>query len=365
MFLLITNKLGQVMKKADNDIVVTTGDGTFFSEIRTLIEQSRKQVAVVVNSTMTMLYWQIGKRINDEILLNKRAEYGKQIVETLSRKLTQEYGKGWSKRQLHHCLRFAEIFSQEQIVNAVRAQLSWTHLRQIIGIDDQLKRDFYIEMCRLEKWSTRILQERIQSMLYERTAISKKPQETIRQELQQLKESDMLTPDKVFRDPYFLDFLDLKDTYCEKDLESAIIAELQRFIIELGNDFAFLARQKRITVDDRDYYIDLLFYHRRLRSLVAIDLKIGEFDAAYKGEMELYLGYLEKYESCEGENPPVGLILCAGKNPEHIELLQLHKSNIKVADYFTILPSRELLADRLQKAIAIARNNLARMDIED
>jgi predicted nuclease of restriction endonuclease-like (RecB) superfamily len=167
-----------------------------------------------------------------------------------------------------------------------------------------------------------------------------------------------ITPDLVFRDPYFLDFLDLKDSYSEKDLESAIVAELQRFLAELGADFAFLARQKRISIDNRDYYIDLLFYHRRLRSLVAIDLKIGEFDAAYKGEMELYLTWLEKHESVEDENPPIGLILCAGKNPEHVELLQLHRSNIKVADYFTILPPKEVLLDKLHKAIAIARNRL-------
>lgn len=213
-------------------------------------------------------------------------------------------------------------------------------------------------MCKIENWSTRTLQERINSMLYERTAISKKPEKTIKNELQQLNETNQLSPDLVFRDPYFLNFLGLKDTYSEKDLETAIVAELQRFISELGNDFAFLARQKRLMIDNRDYYIDLLFYHRRLKCLIAIDLKIGEFDAAHKGEMELYLAYLEKYEVVEGENSPIGLILCTGKNPEHIELLQLHKSNIKVADYFTILPSKEILLDRLHKAIEIAQNQI-------
>lgn len=213
--------------------------------------------------------------------------------------------------------------------------------------------------CKLESWSTRTLSERINSMLYERTAISKKPEETIKRELQQLGDSGQITPDLVFRDPYFLDFLNLKDSYSEKDLESAIVAELQRFIIELGSDFAFMARQKRIPIDNRDYYLDLLFYHRRLKAMVAIDLKLGEFDAAYKGQMELYLAWLEKHESVEGENPPIGLIPCAGKNPEHVELLQLHKSNIKVADYFTILPSKEVLMDKYHKAIAIARNSLA------
>jgi len=265
---------------------------------------------------------------------------------------------------LRHCLRFAEIFPDEAIVSALRRQLSWTHIRTLMYIDDELKRSFYIEICKREKWSTRALHERINSMLYERTAISKKPEETIKKELRQLGNAGRITPDLVFRDPYFLDFLSLKDTYSEKDLESAIVAELQRFIIELGNDFAFLARQKRITIDKRDYYIDLLFYHRRLKSLVAIDLKIGEFDAAYKGEMELYLAWLEKYESVEDENPPIGLILCAGKNPEHVELMQLHKSNIKVADYFTVLPPKEVLLDKLHKAIAIARNSLTSLEEE-
>jgi len=328
-------------------------------EIKTLIEESRRQVAVTVNAAMTTLYWQIGRRINQEVLKEQRAEYGRQIVVSLARQLETEYGKGWSEKQLRHCLRFAETFPDEEIVSALRRQLSWTHIKTLIYIDDELKRSFYIEMCKLEKWGTRILQERVNSLLYERTAISKKPEETIKNELDQLGQNGQVTPDLVFRDPYFLDFLDLKDTYSEKDLESAIVAELQRFIIELGSDFAFLARQKRITIDNRDYYLDLLFYHRRLKAPVAIELKLGEFDASYKGQMELYLAWLEKYESVEGENPPIGLILCAGKNPEHVELLQLHRSNIKVADYFTILPPKAVLLDKLHKAIAIAQNRLS------
>lgn len=309
-----------------------------------------------------MLYWQIGTRINEEVIQDKRAEYGKLIVATLARQLEAEFGRGWSEKQLRHCLRFAETFPDERIVSALWRQLSWSHIKSVIYIDDPLKRAFYIEMCQLEKWSTRTFHERINSMLYERTVISQKPEETIRNDLQQLAESSQITPDLVFRDPYLLDFLGLRDSYSEKDLELAIVAELQRFIIELGSDFAFLTRQKRITIDNREYYLDLLFYHRRLKSLVAIDLKIGEFDAAHKGEMELYLAWLEKYEAVEGENPPIGLILCAGKNPEHVELLQLHKSNIKVADYFTVLPSREVLLDKLHKAIRIARSNLDSRD---
>jgi len=211
-------------------------------------------------------------------------------------------------------------------------------------------------MCTLEKWSVRTFQERINSMLFERTAISKKPELTIQNDLDKLKNEKLLNADLVFRDPYFLDFLGLKDVYSEKDLEANILLELQRFIIELGSDFAFMARQKRITIDTDDYYIDLLFYHRRLKCLVAIDLKLGKFEAGFKGQMELYLRWLEKHETIEGENKPIGMILCASKNEEHIELLQLDKSNIKVAEYLTKLPDMKLLEQQLHRAIEIARN---------
>ena len=201
-------------------------------------------------------------------------------------------------------------------------------------------------------------------MLFERTAISKKPDEVIAREMELLKDEKKLSPDLVFRDPYFLDYCGLTDVYSEKDLESAIIAELTRFIIELGSDFAFLARQKRITIDNRDYYLDLVFYHRRLRCLVAIDLKLGEFEAAFKGQMELYLRWLEKYEMAEGENLPIGLILCSGKNEEHIELLQLDKSNIRVAEYLTKLPDMKLLEAKLKQSIERARYRLEQLESE-
>jgi len=322
-----------------------------FSDIRQLIEETRKSVAVAVNAGLTMLYWQVGKRINDEVLQNERAEYGKQVVKVLSAQLSEEYGKGWSDRLLIQCMRFATVFPEKEIVYALSIQLTWTHLRTVIYIEDVLKRDFYIEMTKLEKWSSRQLTERINSLLYERTAISKKPAETISKELKQLKDGETPSMDFVFRDPYILDFLGLKDTYSEKDLEAGILSELQQFIIELGTDFAFLSRQKRITIDNRDYYIDLLFYHRRLKRLVAIDLKLGEFEAAFKGQMELYLRYLAKHDMVEGENTPIGLILCTGKNSEHIELMELDRSNIRVSEYMTELPPKKLLEEKLHRIL--------------
>jgi len=330
-------------------------ESKLFFDIGKYIEESKMRVAISVNSELVLLYWKIGNRIKKEILKDKRAEYGRKIIISLSEKLIDKFGRNWSEKQIRHCLRCAETFSKNRILSAVRRQLSWTHIKTIMYIDDEVKRDFYLEMSVIEKWSTRLLQNRINTMLFERTAISKKPEKTIKTELKKLKSENKISSDLVFRDPYILDFLGLKDTYSEKDLESSIISELQNFIIEMGNDFAFLARQKRITIDNRDYKIDLLFYHRRLKCLIAIDLKLGEFEAGYKGQMELYLNYLKKYETVEDENSPVGLILCTGKNSEHIELLQLNKSNIKVADYFTVLPPKKLLLEKLHKAIEIAK----------
>jgi predicted nuclease of restriction endonuclease-like (RecB) superfamily len=327
-------------------------------DLREMIEQSRQEVARSVNSALIGLYWSIGQRIRQDILKEERAEYGKQIVQTMSAQLTEEYGKGFTRSNLFYMIRFAEVFPDQQIVHALSGQLSWTHLRQIIYLDDSLGREFYAEMCRMEKWSTRTLQKKISGMLYERTALSKKPEKLIRQELTELREENKLTPDLVFRDPYFLDFLGLKDSYGEKDLETAILRELESFILELGVGFSFVARQKRITVDNEDYYLDLLFYHRKLRRLVAVELKLGKFKAADKGQMELYLRWLEKYEQEPSEESPIGLILCADKTEEHVELLQLDKSGIRVAAYMTELPPQDLLRKKLHAAMKTARARL-------
>lgn len=233
--------------------------------------------------------------------------------------------------------------------------MSWTHLRQIIYLEDPLQREFYTQMCRIERWSTRLLQEKIQGMLYERTAISRKPGAQVRKGLEAVRDQDRVSPDLIFRDPYLLDFLGLKDVYSEKDLEAAILRDLEHFLLELGSDFSFIARQKRITVDNEDYYLDLLFFHRRLRRLLAVDLKLGRFRAADKGQMELYLRWLEKHERQPGEESPLGLILCAGKSDEHVELLQLERSGIRVAEYLTELPSRQVLERRLHEALQAAR----------
>jgi predicted nuclease of restriction endonuclease-like (RecB) superfamily len=274
-----------------------------FQDLRSLIIEARQDVARQVNSALVLLYWRLGKRIRQDILKESRAEYGEEIVPTLSAQLVPEFGEGFSKRNLFRMIRFAEVFPTEQIVSTLSTQLGWSHFVEIVPLKDELQRDFYAEMCRIERWSVRTLRRKISGMLFERTALSRKPVELAKQELIKLREEDKLTPDLVFRDPYFLDFLGLKDTYSEKDLETAILRELESFILELGAGFSFVARQKRMTVADEDYYLDLLFYHRKLRRLVAIDLKLGKFQAADKGQMELYLRWPSPSQAFAEEAP--------------------------------------------------------------
>lgn len=327
-------------------------------ELRQLIRAAHHTVAVAVNSALATLYWQIGTRIRMEILGRNRAEYGQQIVATLGRQLAQEFGRGFEEKNLRRMVQFAEVFPDERIVATLRRQLGWAHFKLLIPLKDPLQRDFYAEMCRIEGWSTRMLQRKIDGMLYERTALSRKPAKVIAQELKALRAEDKLTPNLVFKDPYVLDFLGLHDTYSEKDLEAALLREIERFLLELGAGFAFVERQKRIVVDGEDFYMDLLFYHRRLRRVVLVELKLGVFKAADFGQTQLYLRWLDRFERQAGEAPPIGLILCADKSKERIELLELEQSGIRVAQYLTELPPRKVLQQRLHQAVAHARAKL-------
>ncbi len=327
-------------------------------DIKSLIEESRRNLTVTVNKTMTLLYWQIGKRINDEVLQGKRADYGMQIVASLSRQLTEKFGKGFNRQSLNRMCLFNRHFPDFTICSTLSSKLSWSHFVELLPLKDQLQREFYAEMCRMERWSVRTLRDRINSMLYERTALSKKPDELIEQELENFRGEKDLTPNLVLKDPYILDFLDLKDRYLEKDLEDAILREMEQFLLEMGVGFSFIARQKRLQIDSDDFYIDLLLFNRKLKRLVAIDLKLGSFKAEYKGQMELYLRWLDRHEKQEGEDSPLGIILCAGKKEEQIELLELDQSGIHVAEYLTVLPDKEMLQQKLQEAIAKSRLRL-------
>jgi predicted nuclease of restriction endonuclease-like (RecB) superfamily len=327
-------------------------------ELQQLIRVTREQTAQAVNAALVIVYWKIGHRIHTEILGNQRAGYGDEILPTLSAKLVPEFGQGFSTRNLARMVRFSEVFPNQQIVSTLSAKLGWSHFVEIVPLKDPLQREFYAEMCRIERWSVRTLRAKIGGMLFERTALSRKPKELTRLERAAVKEEDRLTADLVFRDPYILDFLGLKETYSEADLENAILREIERVLLEFGEGFCFVARQKRITVGADDFYLDLLFYHRHLRRLIAVELKLGEWKPSDKGQMELYLRWLEKHDVQPGEDAPLGLILCASKDDEQVEHLQLDRSGIRVATYLTELPARALLEKRLHDAVRLAESRL-------
>ena len=328
------------------------------NDLRQIIDTARRHVAITANQELTMMYWHIGDRINREVLGNERAEYGKQIVSTVATQLTELYGKDFSPRNLHRMVQFSQLFPNEEIVSTLSTKLFWSHFMEVLPIKNDLAREFYITMSANERWSIKQLRKEIDGMLFERTAIATKPEELIKQELANLRETDTMSPDLVFKSPYFLEFTGLKGMYSEKSLEDSLVAHLEQFIMELGYGFTFVERQKRMIIDGEDFYLDLLFYHRKLRRLIAIDLKLGSFKAQYKGQMELYLRWLEKNEMQPGEESPLGLLLCTEGSSEQIELLQLDKTGIRVAQYLTELPSKEVLQRQLQKSIEAVKENM-------
>ena len=325
-----------------------------YSDLVQLIEQSRAHVAKEFNLTLVLLNWSIGNRINLDIITDGRGEYGKQVIDTISSSLKVQYGEGYSPSNISRMTKFAKLYPDKQIVATLSQQLSWSHIIEIIPIDNENKRNFYIQMNITEKWGVRMLRSKVKGMLYERSAISKKPEKLIASELKKASK-DELTADIVFQDPYFLTFTGLKDSYSENDLENAILDNLTLFIQELGTDFCFVARQKRMATKNKDRYLDLLFFHRGMKRLIAVELKLGTFEPEHKGQMEWYLRWLEKNECKPGENKPLGIILCADKDQEDIEYLELNNSGIHVAQYLTELPPQPILEAKLHKAIKTAR----------
>ncbi len=322
-------------------------ESMLFADLAQIIEQGKSQLVKQVNSTITMVYWQVGYKINTHILGNERAKYGKEVVATLSSQLAEKYGKSFELRNVRRMMQFAEQFPDLPIVSPLVTQLSWTHFIVLTAVKSNEARIYYAKKAIEETWGKRELQYQIERKAYER------------QEIATLQIADEFSEIKdTFKDPYFLDFLGLKDGYLENDLESAILKELETFILELGKGFSFVERQKRMILDGKDFYLDLLFYHRKLKRLVAIELKLGEFKPAYKGQMELYLKWLAKYEKQEGENNPIGLILCAGKSNEQIELLEMHKDGIMVAEYWTELPQKKELEAKLHSLLLEVKQRL-------
>jgi predicted nuclease of restriction endonuclease-like (RecB) superfamily len=329
-------------------------------DIRKLIEQARSRVARATNVTLTVTYWMIGERIRREVLQEQRAEYGSEIIDKLAAKLIVEFGRGFNRTNLFNMVRFAEVFPNHKIVHSLSGQLTWTHLRILIYLKKPLQREFYAAMCADQRWSVRELQRQINGMLYERVALSKKPDAVIDKCIKSLRETGEMTPEMVFLDHVNLSALGLRDDLSsERDLENAMLQEIEIVLRELGTSFAFIKRQYRFRLDNDTFTIDLLFYNRRLRALVAVDLKLGKFEPAHFGQMELYLRWLEKHEMLSGESRPYGLVLCAGRSQERVELLRLGEHGIHVAEYMTELPPQDLLKAQLHEAIERARERVA------
>jgi predicted nuclease of restriction endonuclease-like (RecB) superfamily len=349
------------------DIIASSKDRSYqqlFVDIVEIIQSGKSRVAFEVNSTVIILFWSIGKRINDEILRDDRGKYGEEIIKNIAKELSDKFGKGYSRPALFRMVRFAKIYPDKAIVSTLSRQLSWSHMMLICQIEQELKRDFYFQMASAEGWSVRATKDKINSMLFERTAISKKPEEVIRFELNKLQKTEQMTPEFVFRDPYFLDFIDLGSKYSEKSLESAILDNITEFLHEIGNDFCFVARQKRMPIKNKDRYLDLLFFHRGMRRLVAVELKLGKFEPEHKGQMEWYLRWLDKHERKTGEDKPIGIILCSDKDQEDVEYLELDQVGIHVTQYLTQLPPKALLEERLHKAIRIAKHEYESKNLE-
>lgn len=336
------------MENSSSFIPGATNTPSLFADLVTLIEAGKKQATQAVNSALALTYWQIGKRINDEVLGKQRAEYGKQVIGTLAQDLVLHYGKSFGAKNLRRMMQFAEQFPDLEIVVPLVRQLSWSHFLALIPLKKEAARTFYLHEACKAAWSRRELRHQIERKAFERAEMADSKLG--------LTESHELKGH--FKDPYFFDFLGLKEGYLENDLESALIKELELFILELGNGFAFVERQKRMIIDGDDFYLDLLFFHRKLKRLVAVELKIGRFKAGYKGQMELYLNWLNRHEKQPNEEAPIGLILCADAGTEQVELLNLQKDNIMVAEYWTDLPPKKLLEQKLHDALIDVRERI-------
>jgi predicted nuclease of restriction endonuclease-like (RecB) superfamily len=334
---------------------ISKSSNLLFDSIVALVEKARSKAAIFLNAESTLLYWSIGSFIQTELKQKGEIIYGKQILVTLSQQLTLRFGKGFSYSALTRMVKVAECFKEENIAT-LSQHLSWSHLIELAGIENDAKKMFYAQLAINHKWNIRVLRNEIDAMLFERTSIAAMPERVIAESLRTLEYKNEFSPELVFKNTYLLDFLNLPTKYSERELENALISNIEQFILELGTGFAFLERQKRISIDTIDYHLDLLFFHRKLKRLVAIDLKLGKFKPEHKAQMELYLRWLQKNEMQEGELKPIGLLLCSEGNTEHIELLMLDEKEIKVAQYLTELPSKEWFADKLHRAKEIAKS---------
>jgi len=322
---------------------------SLYREIAELIEQGRRSISAHANNAAILTFWHIGKRINEDILQSRRADYGKQIVSALSTQLTENFGRSFELRNLRRMMQFAEQFSDMEIVSTLSTQLSWSHFVELLPLKVQDAKLYYAYDAAQRQLGVRELRQAIARKAFERKEIANS----------QISQKSQV-PINTFKDPYLFDYMGLSDAYLESDLEAAILRELEKFILEFGKGFAFVERQKRMIIDGQDFHLDLLFYNRHFKRLVAVELKQGKFKAEHKGQMELYLKWLNRYERQDGESAPIGLILCAEGNREQIELLEMDEAGIMVAQYWTALPPKAEFEQKIHTILAEARERATR-----
>jgi predicted nuclease of restriction endonuclease-like (RecB) superfamily len=319
----------------DDTGLTTLGDDALFGDVASMIDGARRRAASAVNSELVMLYWSVGKRVREEVLGEERAAYGQQVVSRLAERLTRRYGRGWSRRNIERMLHFAEWLPTAEKCATLSRKLSWSDFCEVLTIQEQAKRDFYAAFAAHERWSVRTLRAKIAGKLYERTLAARGSAEGLAADLAALASNGTVEPSLAFRDPYVLDFLGLPQEHSEADLERAILDEMQRFLLELGVGFAFVERQKRMTVDGHDYRLDLLLYHITMRCYVALELKTRPLEPGDYGQMMLYLRWLDAHQRHPGDAAPIGLILCTHKGPEQVALLGLDSGEVRAAQYVT------------------------------
>jgi predicted nuclease of restriction endonuclease-like (RecB) superfamily len=340
-------------KKKDSFIqpetAITIDEAALFEHVVAIIENRKSSAGTYVNREITLMYWEVGQYIGSVLLDDERAEYGKKILATLSRQLIEKYGNSFELSKLRRMLQFAKVFMNSEIVATLSRQLSWSHFKEILPLKSEEARMYYAKDAIERGYGVRELRHQISRRAYERREIANT----------ELSEQSAI-PFNVFKDPYLLDILGLKENYLEADLENAILTELEAFILEFGNGFTFVERQKRMSIDEDDMVLDILFYNRILTRLIAVELKIGRFKAAYKSQMELYLKWLDLYERKPNEEAPIGIILCATANRKTVEMLEMDKSGIAVAEYWTTMPPKALFEERIRLILAEAQERLER-----
>ena len=322
-------------------------EDSIYKEIKSILEQARNKVYKVANSTMVEAYWNIGRVIVEKQGGSNKAEYGTALIKNLSKKMTKEFGKGFTVANLKNMRQFYLIFQKSY---ALRSELTWTHYRLLMRVENENARNFYIEECIKSNWSTRQLERQITTLFYERL-LSSKDKEKVSKEIYKL-EPQIKKAEDIIKDPYVLEFLGLPENtnFLEKNLEQALIDHLQKFLLELGRGFSFVARQKRITFDGRHFYIDLVFYNYLLKCFVLIDLKVGDLTHQDLEQMQMYVHYFEEEMMNEGDNPPIGIVLCADKSDSIVKYtLSKNETQVFASKYKAYLPSEEELLSEIEK----------------